>query len=170
MKRITRAIKSIVCGTSDQYLLCFVRYTGMKSISAIHPAITENILVKCAPHISICEGNSVSISAMANSFNNIISKELHEKCLIDLYVLYWSHFVSTAIRHQPYRVVKERMGDQRGTKVAPWCKYCSSCGWWKSTSQDEVTLISEEVKSLALAVLELCLSEGISKSVRRKMR
>jgi len=26
-----------------------------------------------------------------------------------------------------------------------------------------VTLISEEIKSLALAVLELCLSEGISK-------
>jgi len=42
--------------------LCFVRYTAkqakcsMKSISAIHPAITENmenILVKRTPHISI---------------------------------------------------------------------------------------------------------------------
>ena len=28
---------------------------------------------------------------------------------------------------------------------------------------DEATLISEEIESLALAVLELCLSEGISK-------
>ena len=35
----------------------------------------------------------------------------------------------------------------------------------KGTSRDEATLISEELKSLALAVLELCLSEGISKSV-----
>jgi len=32
----------------------------------------------------------------------------------------------------------------------------------KGTSQDEATLISEEIKSLAPAVLELCLSEGIS--------
>ena len=29
--------------------------------------------------------------------------------------------------------------------------------------KDEVMLISEEIKSLALAVIELCLSEGISK-------
>ena len=70
-----------------------------------------------------------------------------------------------------YAVVKKSMGDQRGTKVAPWCKHCSSCGWWKGTSWDKVTLSSEEeIKSLALAVLKLCLSEGISNSVRRKMR
>ena len=31
-------------------------------------------------------------------------------------------------------------------------------------------LISEEIKSLALAVLKLYLSEGISKSVSRKIR
>ena len=43
------------------------------------------------------------------------------------------------------RGCEERMGDQRGT------------------SRDEVTLISEEIKFLALAVLELFLSEGISK-------
>jgi len=30
-------------------------------------------------------------------------------------------------------------------------------------SKDKATLNSEEIKSLALAVLELCLSEGISK-------
>ena len=57
------------------------------------------------------------------------------------------------------RSCEERMGDQSGTKVSPWCKYYSSYGWWKGTSWDEVTLISEEIKSLAL---ELCLSEGIS--------
>ena len=50
----------------------------MKSISAIHPAITENmenILVKCAPHILIRESHNASISAMSNSFHNICSKE-----------------------------------------------------------------------------------------------
>jgi len=39
-----------------------------------HYGNTENILVKCAPHILICESHSISISAMANSFHNIISK------------------------------------------------------------------------------------------------
>ena len=38
-----------------------------------------------------------------------------------------------------------------------------ACSWWKGTSQDEVMLISEEIESLALAILELCLSESISK-------
>ena len=33
----------------------------------------------------------------------------------------------------------------------------------KGTSWDEAILISEEIKSLVLAVLELCLSEGITK-------
>ena len=61
------------------------------------------------------------------------------------------------------RSCEERMGDQSGTKVVPWCKHCSRCGWWKGTSQDKSMLISEEIKSLALAVLKLCSSEGISK-------
>jgi len=49
----------------------------MKSISAIYPAITENMeymLVKRAPHISIRESHNASISAMLNSFHNIVSK------------------------------------------------------------------------------------------------
>jgi len=66
-------------------------------------------------------------------------------------------------KSSPYAVVKKRMGDRRGTKVTPWCKHCSSCSCWKGTAQDEAMLISEEIKSLAPAVLELCLSEGISK-------
>ena len=35
-------------------------------------------------------------------------------------------------------------------------------GWQKDTSRDEATLNSEEIKPLALAVIELRLSEGIS--------
>ena len=34
-------------------------------------------------------------------------------------------------------------------------------------SWDEATLISKEIKSLAIAVLELCFSEGISESVKK---
>ena len=54
---------------------------------------------------------------------------------------------------------EERMGVQRGSKVA------STVAAVKGTSRNETTLISEEIKSVALAVFELCLSEGISKSV-----
>ena len=54
-----------------------------------------------------------------------------------------------------------KTGDQRGTKVTPLCKHCSSCGCGKGTSRDEATLISEEIKSLAPTVLELCLSEAL---------
>jgi len=101
-----------------------------------------------------------SISAMGNSLHNIISiawEVPHRSLCLVLKPFRVYRKLS------PYAVVKKRMGDQRGTKIAPWCKHCSSCGCWKGTSRDEVMLISEEIKSLALAVLELCLSEGISK-------
>ena len=45
----------------------------MKSISAIHPAITENTensLMKCVPNISIRGSHKTSISAISNSFHN----------------------------------------------------------------------------------------------------
>jgi len=38
-------------------------------------------------------------------------------------------------------------------------------GWQKGTSPDEVTLNSEEIKPVAIAIIELRLSEGISKGV-----
>jgi len=44
-------------------------------------------------------------------------------------------------------------------------KYWSSSGWQKGTSRDEATLNSEEIKPIALVVIELCLCEGISQSV-----
>ena len=39
----------------------------------------------------------------------------------------------------------------------------------KGISRAEVTSNSEKIKSVALAVNELCLSEGISQSVRRSV-
>jgi len=42
------------------------------------------------------------------------------------------------------------------------------CSMPKGTSQAEVMSNSEEIKPLALAVIKLCLSEGISQSVSRK--
>jgi len=46
-------------------------------------------------------------------------------------------------------------------------------GMPKDTSQAEATLNSEKIKPIALAIIELCLTEGIrqaiSQSVRRKL-
>ena len=135
-----------------------INYEALKSIPAIHPTITdntENILVKRTPHILIHESHNVSISVMANSFHNIISKAKHSS-------IFMSHTEAILWLLQIVWLWRKEW-EIRGTKVAPWCKHCSSCGWWKGTSRDKATLISEEIKSLAPAVLELFLSEGISK-------
>jgi len=42
------------------------------------------------------------------------------------------------------------------------CKHWSSCGWQKGTSSNEATLNSNKNKSVAIAVVDLRLSEGIS--------
>ena len=42
-------------------------------------------------------------------------------------------------------------------------------GWQKDTSRDEATLNSEEIKPIALAVIELRLSEGISQIVSQSV-
>ena len=52
--------------------------------------------------------------------------------------------------------------EQRYALVEPGLKYWSYCSWQKGTSWEEVTLISEEIQPVA-AIIELCLSEGISK-------
>jgi len=55
--------------------------------------------------------------------------------------------------------------------VEPWCKHWSCSSWQKGTSQDEAMLNSEEIKAVAIAIIELCLPEGIqsvSQSVSRK--
>ena len=46
---------------------------------------------------------------------------------------------------------EERMVAQRSTKVAPWYKHWNCCGWWKGTSRDEATLITEKIKFLPMS-------------------
>jgi len=64
-----------------------------------------------------------------------------------------------------YTVVEKGMeikGEQRYTLAEPWCKRWIFSGWWKGTSREEATLNSEEIKAVAIAIIELRLSEGIS--------
>ena len=53
----------------------------------------------------------------------------------------------------------EHKGEQR---YGPGYKRCSSCGWRKGTSPDKAMFNSEEIKPVAIAVIELRLSEHIS--------
>jgi len=43
------------------------------------------------------------------------------------------------------------------------------CGWRKGTSLDETMLNSEEIKPVAIAIIELRLSERISKGVSQSV-
>jgi len=49
------------------------------------------------------------------------------------------------------------------------CKHWSYCGWPKGTSLDEATLNSEEIKPVTIAIIELRLSEHISKGVSQSV-
>ena len=61
----------------------------------------------------------------------------------------------------------ERYGVYRRTKVSfgrtMLCKHWNCSGWQKGTSPDEPMLNSEEIKCVAIAIIELQLSEGITK-------
>jgi len=86
----------------------------MKSTSAIHSTITKNmkdLLVKRAPCISISESHNTSISAMPNSFHNIIA--VRSVSAIFMRPLRANH------KSSPIRSCEETMETQRGTKVAP---------------------------------------------------
>jgi len=58
-------------------------------------------------------------------------------------------------------------GKQRLALVEPCCKYWSCCGWQKGTTWDKVMLSGEKFKPVAIAIIELRLSEGISNLVSK---
>ena len=53
-------------------------------------------------------------------------------------------------------------GTQRRSLVSPWKMHCTYCGIPKGTSRAEATLNNKNINPVALAVIELCLFEGIS--------
>ena len=74
----------------------------------------------------------------------------------------------TANRH--LRGKGRRNGVQRRTKVSLGRTMMQAYSWRKGTSPDEATLKSEEIKPVAIiAIIELHLSEGISKEVSQSV-
>ena len=86
-------------------------------------------------------------------------RNLHLK--IPLQNLPWSH-EAALLQIVTYAVgkkgmVQENKGEQRLPLVELWCKHWSFSSWRKGISPDEATLNSEEIKPIALVVIELCL-------------
>ena len=69
----------------------------------------------------------------------------------------------------PISCWEERMGHKEVQKYHYWCKHRSCSGWWKGAFWNEIKLISEEIKSVVAAILELCLLEGRHKSISQSI-
>ena len=67
--------------------------------------------------------------------------------------------------NQHFSLSVKMNGTQRRTLVSPLRMHCMYCGMLKSTSRTEAMSNSEKIKPVALAVIELHLSEGISQSI-----
>ena len=65
------------------------------------------MLIKRAPNISIRESHNASLSAMSNSFHNIVSKAWCEECLSDLYACLALKPFRVYHKSSPYAVVKK---------------------------------------------------------------
>ena len=67
-----------------------------------------------------------------------------------------------ALQIMIYVAVHKKLREQKLATVEPWGNHLSCCNWLKSTFPDKVMLYNEESKPVALAIIELHLSEGIS--------
>ena len=122
-----------------------------------------------------------SLSAMFNPLHSISNQELFKKYLwyqnshYDKYGQFplWrgSHHMLSPNRH--FSLSAKMNGTQRRTLVSPWRMHRTYCGMPKGTCRAEATSNSEKIKPVALAIIELRLSEGISQlltySVSRKI-
>ena len=57
---------------------------------------------------------------------------------------------------------------QRRTMISPRRIHCTYCGMPTDISQAEATSNSEKIEPVALAIIELCLTKGISEAVSQK--
>ena len=141
----------------------------MKSISSCHYMEIQKIhLWRHTPPESIShsekwKGNYASFSELSNILQNVLSKRMASWTLLQSMQLQsLPRSGATTNRHLHGR--GERNQEQRKALVEPWCKHWSCSGWWKGTSPDKAMLNSEEIKPIALAVIKLHLSEGVSQS------
>jgi len=110
---------------------------------------------------------------MFNSLHSSTDQELFEKHLCNqgnLYGKYGQFPLRTGSHHmqppnQRFSLSAQTNGTQRRTLVSPRRMHCTYCGMPKGTSRTEAMLNSEKTKPITLAVIKLCLSEGIRQAV-----
>jgi len=133
--------------TTALCLLCSPSYTAVqinsKSTSVIKVAALKNMIVPCAPTtVWNCSIHCPSLSAMFNLLHSSTNQELLEK-----------HLCNQGSHHEKYGQFS-------------LCKRKPSRATIKSTL---FTVNKDKVKPIALAVIELLLSEGISQLVGRSV-
>ena len=75
----------------------------------------------------------------------------------------------TTTKSTPLAVSKDKWDTKEDTGKSMRMQ-CTYCGMPKGTSRAETTLNSEKIKPVALAVIELCFSEGTSQSVENSIK
>ena len=111
----------------------------MKSTSAIHPTIKEDSLVKHGPHISMRESHNCNIKLILLHYTVVI------RSVSAIFVSFTEVIICTNCESSPICSCEERMGAQKGSKVAPWCKHCSCCNWSKGTYLGLETALCESM-------------------------
>jgi len=62
-----------------------------------------------------------------------------------IFVSFTEVIICTNCESSPVYSCEERMGAQKGSKVAPWCKHCSCCNWSKGTYLGLETALCESM-------------------------
>ena len=138
-------------------------------------------MVPHAPVISIIVKkwniHYTSLTAIFNLLRSSMNPELLEKYLCSQRSHYekyrWfllhkgSHHVQPL--NQCFSLSAKMNGRQRQTLVSPWRMQCMYCSMPKDTSRAEGTLNSKIIKPVALAIIKLCLTEGISQAVSQSV-
>jgi len=111
---------------------------------------------------------------MFNSLNSSSNQELFEKHLCNQgshYEKYRQFPLHKGSQHvqtpnQCFSLSAKMNGTQRRTLVSPRRIHFTYCGMPKGTSLAEATSNHEKIKPIALAIIKLCLTEGIRQSVK----
>jgi len=164
-------------------LLCSSHYTAvrikncLKSTSVIKVTTMKNTIVPCPSYHLKLKCVSIALLCQLRSTHYIAARI--KNCLKSTSVIkvpLWKiQMISITQRKPPHAVnylintfqsLSAKMnGAQRSTLVNPWRMHCMYCGMPKGTSWAEATSNSEKIKLVALAVIELRLSEGIRQAV-----
>ena len=114
---------------------------------------------------TVCFQNTLRALMVTVQAKNSIRNAPTSSALIQ--VSHRSHNTCTANCHVCSKGKRNRA--QREALVEPWFKHLNCCGWWKGISTDEATFNSEEIKPVAIAIIKLHVSEGISRSVSQSV-